>query len=321
MFNKVALGPEQYAQDLYDGFADGIGHHLESLNFSSLPHIINMTGNRAYTLNGKPYADLLHFKNIHEHIHGSLLRVVERERQWQRGKVYLGVGGAINLSYIAAARPACAILCDINPLQKILWSEIISLLRRAPDSSSFKQMLPDLEERVLERVKDVHNVINFTNSHSITTTFDRYSIGHNSRNIFRRNGDIRNWLEDQAACDHFWLNEKEYGYIQELACKDSIASITLDILDADSCHEFSRHLRSKTGEIDIGLIYISSIADFLAVGKEWTGRSNQNFRKIIIDNLEILNPAKNARIIGSGFSWEQKQSMDISISNGFYPLL
>ncbi len=322
-FSQQALVQDSYSND--NQVIPGIRQELDILHASELPHLVNMVGNRAYILHGKPYADLIHFKNIHEHAHNFILRKIKEKRRENAGKTYVGVGGAINFSYIAAAKPANAILCDINPLQKILWDEVIDLLAHSPTPNSFLQGIAGIEHRIYDRIKSIYETIDFSNINSITYEFDK--CGHlgltgikDRAPIFRFKGGIKEWLQDRESDDHNWLDD-EYEYLHQMAYTNSIGAVTLDLLDEESCFEMAEFLRQTSRHPEIGMIYISSIADFLSIGKEWTGRDNPDFKKKIIQNLDILNPAKTATIVDSRQYWPQERKMDITINNGFFPSL
>lgn len=301
---------------------DNVQDRIDKLNGSSLPNIINMQGNRAYMIDGQPYADLLHFKNIHEpaYAHSFNLKKVRERQNHFSDKAYLGAGGIINLSYIAASQSACGIMYDINPFQRVLWEEVFNLLAECSTPVTFIDNIRHIEEQLRKRIEHANETIRFSNSNSITYTFDKLASDGFSDRLFRRHGGIKEWLLNPAGQDHNWL-QGNYAHLHDLAKRKALAAITLDILDPHSCHEFSKHMKQEVNGFKVGMIYISSIADFLAINKEWTGRSNPDFKNIILENLDALNPEMNATIIDGRNYWTQSQKMSISISNGFFPVL
>ena len=301
---------------IYAGFADG----LEELNHAAVSSLMVKTpAGRAYKKNSGIYLDSVHTSSIDvwNDQHLLLEKKFERNFASHGGKVYMGAAGFLNLGYIAAAKPAAAILFDVNVAQTVFWKDVIQALADHADVKGFIDFLEQERIDLPSKLKKTFNRFSVETSGSLSDGFNSLET-ITQKTIYRRfDNGILDWLNEKSVArkaDRRWI---KYGYdhLHIMAKNGAIGAITLDVTDKKACQQLKSHLekvRYRTMSVDketpkkqgrgalVDIMYVSNIFDFLQESgcTDWSGRplvdaTPEKARK----NLETFINPKGAKII------------------------
>ncbi len=225
---------------------------------------------RAYSLDEKSFygSSDIHVKSIAEEHYGRVLSV-QHNRNIQKGGVYAGAAGMVNLSYIGALQASKAILFDLNAYQKIFWDVVLDVIAATPELSEFKRQFPDLREIVKNKVKSIFMDANAFSLSDADPDYVPKVMGYRG---LTSNEDLNRWLHmDSYQGDMMWQNF--YSHIHDLAKDGSIAAITFDVCDYAAGQQLKQALNEE-GHSHLDYIYISNIFNFLGGTSDFSTRFN-----------------------------------------------
>ena len=292
---------------IYKGFADGL-EELDSEIVSDLQ--IKTPVGRAYKKGTRVYADYrgIHFCSVGERMQTHLDLQVEFKKEAEgdgsKPLVYAGAAGLLNFSYMAAAKPAAALLYDINFMQKVFWDEALKGLAECGTVEEYKEFLADKTRKsIRERIKGNFNeragFLNLFNLFSEPSEGIPYLDGRvNDVASFRHvEGSVKRWLspgERPEHADRTWL-EEGYDHLHNMAKNNAIGAVTIDVNDVPACEQLKAYLDqvrytpvtlSDKGEVvadgppaqgaAVDVLYISNLFGFISAGTDWTRRNLKN---------------------------------------------
>lgn len=244
---------------IYKDFAD---------NFSGLNDEVRaggpvaVPGGRAYlrTMWGKirPYTDEVHW-DIHDESWAAQERLRDRLAADTsfHGRVYAGCAGQVNLDYMAAIRAPAAVLFDINPLQKIMWDGLMSLMAQHADNRAFADAFPSFVESLYYRIEQMHGAeaIKGHMSPPVRGPEDRGWGSPSSPMRGMSYQQVRDWVDYRMSEQYTrgkgsWLRDPErYNHLHRMACNDAVAALTLDVRDDVACARVAEVLARATYKV------------------------------------------------------------------------
>ena len=213
-----------------------------------------------------PYFDNVHIRSIgeeHEQ-HRSLMALFQQSSD-QKGGIYAGAAGFINLSYVAALQPRAALFYDVNILQAPFWQQTIQLLAHYQTRENFKNALMENARHFSRHLRTIFNDISFLKDIPIDRIFVDSELPY--RDIDRAE-DIFNVAQYELRADGFWDTDENYAILHTMARKGDIGALTLDIADKKACAQLAATLIDD--KIDV--LYVSNIFEFLTGAGDFTGR-------------------------------------------------
>lgn len=282
VFSKAASEPV-----IYDGFAHGI-NALNKILVKDSPFMRKFADGRGYGKYGvgqpnlKPniYAGAVHALSFAEQPPTRVLDHFARTPALN-GELYMGAAGLLNFSYMAAMRPGAAILYDINPVQTWFWQYVLPILAKSDNGEHFMDTL-------VERTPEIHanvarlNKMTGSNNHLSSAQETGHSPAYYMDYTYILASELQNWrdLLSYRGSDQFnWIDDAEgFVHIREMARKDAIASITLDVLDVPGWKQLATHLDTNPAGAPskAKIIYISNILTFLKETQDFTFRKDAN---------------------------------------------
>ena len=318
---------------IYQGFADGL-RELDNEVVSDLQ--VQTPVGRAYKKGDRVYAGVsgVHFRSVFEgeYEHLALLNKFKRRAAWRAPEpfIYAGAAGLLNLSYIAATRPAAAILYDVNFVQKVFWDEVFKAMAEYETVNEFKAFLMEkCESAITERLAGKFNWCAKDEKNDGVcppSIAGRLCVEGNSALRPDFNGssyattakELLTLGEHSAGADSFWMRQG-YDHLHSLAKHDAIGAVTLDVNDQIACKQLKDYLedphvnalsfdsknavvqQEEIGGAKIGLLYVSNLLDFIKEGTDWTGRDLADSDASVEtarENFKMLLSPK-ARVIGA----------------------
>ena len=271
---------------IYDNFAEGIAE-LDRQVVSGL-QCATALGRGYKDPTGDLYRDPIHVKPVAEATwaHKTLQdRFQDGEIPASGPRVYAGAAGFINLGYMAAARPAAAILFDINIFQAVFWRHIIQGLAQHDNPHDFIKYLVKSEGQLSVGLRTHFNQRADYFSGDTTPWLMRQVTqligGRPTPPLFRliseKSGRMKGWLMERGSWhspERYWLyNKSAYAHLHEMAQRGAIAPLTLDITDDAACAQLGDYLATQKQKINI--LYVSNIFNSLRYDTDWAGRANR----------------------------------------------
>lgn len=163
---------------------------------------------------------------------------------------HIGFSGWYNFDIMTMRKSTYGIICDFNPHNKIFIEKTLEILRRSLDRESFvEEMSCFVKEIIQDRIKKVN-----------TPAYDdclQFSLNVNT-DCNDEMEEIRNELTREGS----WLATNEgFQYIKNLAFKDQITAITINITDTDRFQSIAKILRDNSIEMDS--LYLSNICNYM----------------------------------------------------------
>lgn len=221
------------------------------------------------------YAASIHTNVVSEetHSHRILLEAMSKAGGHDRNSVYMGCAGFLNFSYIAAMRPAAAILFDINPLQTLFWQKTIKGLETSPSYASFVQYMKDTGPAL-----QVAALLACGNR-AIELDQSAISIRRDAQPMIK--GLFREVAAPQE--DKWWNGDtvelrwrgSDYAYLHMMAKSGALGALTIDMTDEAAWTQLSDRL-DIVGR-HVGVLYASNALNFLAKGHCWSHGDTEYF--------------------------------------------
>lgn len=264
---------------VFDGFGEGIralNHVLVS------PHQRSFSNGRAYA---KPDASTdkppaAHVSLIYGLCFGEMPTeelLGDLTKQDHTGTLYMGAAGFQNLSYVGTMRAGGAILFDINPIQTWFWNYILPMLANETSGEAFMDCLvsrlPEMQHHVARMFCESGNDHPF-----LTRALDKST----ARMILTLHTFIstplEQWRLHRNAGLHWVWDRDAYAHLHDMARRDAIGALTLDILDQEGWMQLAQHLDTNPCGAPSGIktIYLSNILTFLTGEDTFTCRRDQN---------------------------------------------
>ncbi len=226
-----------------------------------------------------------------DHIHLALIGEGEHQKSIQHLKendiqanAYLGFGGAINLSYVLAAKPKIVRLCDINPFQTFFWKQTVKAIRHFEYKNDFNDFLIKSEKELPALLRYNFSKFPFSKTNGLSSYFDTIHGAQlpweSKKGPFRSMDSIAKWLESNNRPDLLWF--KHYDEFRNIILDADVSASTIDIYDSASITEIADELRLQN-PLQIA-IYTSSIGRF----SDWAGRRVNNLKQRLTDNIKLL---------------------------------
>ena len=260
------------SQFLHTGFAAG----LEALNHTpTQDDMVILPGiGRAYARDNALgyYAASIHSNavSVDSEPHTELLRALEKKNGFGRGSIYMGCAGFLNLSYIAATRPAGAVLFDINPLQTLFWKRVIGGLAQSRSFHSFRKYMQNLGPLLEGDVIKGCGSVALSSQAIVPVPTQALTRGPRVFGLFRECA-VTDSFEWWAANTPEWRwCGTDYQYLHHMAASSALGALTLDLKDDAAWVQLGDHLRDC--ERHVQFMYESNTRHFIASGRDWSGQ-------------------------------------------------
>ena len=246
----------------------GFGAKIAALNRTlPAPDMAALPFGRAY-LNRDPdlspgsskfYAGKIHIAPIGEYNHPEALKYMEAHAAGNRPTLYMGAGGFINMSYIAATKPKAALLFDVNPLQMLFWNEVIDIIKQNEDVAGFLHSMRSIEHRMNYVIREQLGHVYFR-GRGLYTGPDRADY-----NPLRETTPEFYFLESMNPVrdEDWWKKQDYYDHLHQMAKADAIGAITMDLFHTPSWQQLEQALPVRAD-----IAYITNIMTHPG----WTGR-------------------------------------------------
>jgi len=246
---------------------------------------------RAYKKDDAPYVDDVHlFSTTGEDMEIHLSNEWKFHLNPKRfgGKIYMGAAGSLNLGFIAAAKPAAAILFDVNAAQTFFWNSCIKALAECDTPRNFISFLKEENKSLSTKLAE-----KFAKAGGNSNP-DRVAKG------FRDAGGLDEWVAQgikRLHADRFWMHFG-YSHLHLMAKQGAIGAITLDVTDKKACLHLKRYLKEMHKDTKIDMLYISNIFNFLGGNRDWSGRklkdatpekAKKNLQLLLADGAMIIH--------------------------------
>ena len=256
---------------------DTINHSICSPEMRAIPtgrgYLVRRNLNNFFGV----HAGQIHGPTVREYHHGTRLDHIIKTQNYLKDRLYLGFGGFINLSYIAASKSRAAILADINPLQTISWQHIIGVLAAEPTSKGFMNEFEGMPAALTQKFNKIFGPCEVS-LRSVCTSDRRMNIGLRTRNPFREMPPGSYWIKDTIKPDRLWLRHG-YEHLHDMAKNGAIGALTIDISDIPAWQELKTYLDTKN--LKAGIVYTSNIFDYMmARTMDWPHRMAREHRAI-----------------------------------------
>ena len=266
-------------------------------------------GGRAYLKRpGQYYGDRIFFGNRGEEHYGRI-KGLEASCKY-KGGVYMGGAGIINLSYAAVMRSDAVILFDVNPHQKIFWNVFLSLLAEHEDKTKFEKAFRESLEEI--RKKTYAAATNASLHQYFQGVTDPIRAGYTYKYGMPFAGDlpIITTLVRKPPAELIWyVDDKHYDYIHQLAKAGKIGALTLDVCDEISVARVVETLGDKR----LTCLYVCNILNFFENNSDWTERT--------FDKTEPPSLEKAKRVLGQLLSDESLIISHDKIETAFWDKL
>lgn len=219
--------------------------------------------------NGAPnvHVDYIHTALVGEGHHSEAIAALSDQRDVA---THIGVGGLVNMSYIAVTRAGFGLMLDINPAQTWFWRYLFKALPKIESPYAVPSLLGQMEQIATARFRQNFTPANSTNKHSVTAIVGNKMHPSQRPSVFRQAGMIRDKGAEPRQCDKLWLNDMgSFRHIRDMAENGRLHAMTVDIHD-DTGMQAARAKLSAMGA-DEGTIhaYISNVEKFGATSTDW----------------------------------------------------
>lgn len=213
----------------------------------------------------------IHVKLIGENERHHHYRIQELESiPSHQDRIYAGIGGFINLSYIAASKARAGLLLDINPLQIAYWNRLIPLLSRHGTAAEFRNAL-------IERQPAINDDLWALGKHSLEHNGRDFTRGGRKFFINLEEKDFIAWVEctSETRPEGLWMHHDEfYSHLHEMARENALGAACLDLQNHAACMDFRAFLKNSArrcglpSKQKVGFFYISNLLAFLSPDRE-----------------------------------------------------
>lgn len=231
-----------------------------------------IAGGRAYKLpdatkeSFPAYAAQVHIATCGELSCTDTIKGLRKHQELGRyeNSAYLGFAGFLNLTYIAAAKPATAILADINPFQTQFWERTIDMMAALPELPDFMNYVRNLEPILEQTISQVHMV-------------GPYELGANYANTLSNPVEVlpirallpfQDWLKEEDTPDLHWIKDG-YDHLHSMAKQGKIGAVTIDVTDNAAWAQLDQHLNDQN--LRVGIAYVSNVYNFVGA-RTWRER-------------------------------------------------
>lgn len=271
---------------------------IEALNSRPTALSVDTPLKRAFLdARGKPYFGQINVKVCGERMDGhlSIMESIREQNLFGENDTYLGAAGFLNLTYAAHLEAERIILFDINPAQAIFWNEISENLARNPTSEGFKSDVPKMIANIYRKAAFIKNHFE---KQDLFRGFEQPAEEGFEKG---KNPKLEKWIlsNTQENTELEWLKNPElYKHLHNVAKKDNICSLTIDVMDEQAWEQLAEVLEEE--DYHVGFAYLSNIiafhglnsgADFLGRDKDW-----ENDPQTIRNNVKICM-TEEARIV------------------------
>ena len=270
-----------------------IASDIAALNQSVIsPDMVSLPIGRGYQFNGVSTDAPVHVQAIMPSFlnQGALLSEFEKCADQNSCDFYMGVGGLMNLSYIATLKPKAALLVDVNPVQTLFWQQIFADLKTHKRPKDFLKAARRCEDNLRDVLKTA-----FDGDVDIagTQNVERFI---NGQTILNLQQDFPSWLKINLP-DRGWFVGAQYDVLHEMAANGALGALTLDIADVSACNELADFTNSKNLKADF--FHVSNIFDFMRGGVDWVGREGSpSLAQITQQNVRSLLKPETGRVVG-----------------------
>lgn len=268
---------------------------VDALNYTKISaDMVMLPIGRSYVFGGKPTDENVHIGGVATlpNFQFGLIEEFGRRAE-EQPDLYIGIGGMINLSYIASLKPKAAILIDVNPLQTVFWRQNFSEIGEAEKPEEYRKKTASTSEEIRKTLTEQFRNSDFSGTHRIkyyTDSYFRIMRSTTSETIVHENRP-ENFLRVDGGYDH----------IRQMIQLGNIAGLTLDIADTEAVKQLLDVLGRYSG-MRASHIHLSNAVSMMSLNRfettDWSKRINSREKmQRVIQNITDLSQGNDPMLI------------------------